>query len=113
VAEGATERGKVTYVASRNKNANCYEEIEATFSTTRDIIKNMYNNNNNNNNNNLLTVKITFCRLTVGPTLPPTHLVQEALSPGVKWQGPEADYSPPSIVEVKKSGAIPPLHHKS
>jgi hypothetical protein len=28
---------------------------------------------------------------------------------GVKRQGREADHSPPSYVEVKKDGAIPPL----
>jgi hypothetical protein len=33
--------------------------------------------------------------------------------PGVKWQGREADHSPPSSAEVKKGGAIPPLTHMS
>jgi hypothetical protein len=32
---------------------------------------------------------------------------------GVKWQGLEADHSPPSSVKVKKDGAIPPLSHMS
>jgi hypothetical protein len=30
-----------------------------------------------------------------------------ALSPGVKWLGREADQSPPSSAEVKKTGAVP------
>jgi hypothetical protein len=32
-----------------------------------------------------------------------------ALSLGVKWQGSEADHSPPSNAEVKNCGTIPPL----
>jgi hypothetical protein len=31
-------------------------------------------------------------------------------SPGLKWQGLEADHSPPSSAEVMKGGAIPPFH---
>jgi hypothetical protein len=35
-----------------------------------------------------------------------------ALSPGIKWQGHEADHSPPSyIAVVKNGGVIPPLPH--
>jgi hypothetical protein len=34
-------------------------------------------------------------------------------SPEVKWQGHEADHSPPTSAEVKKGGAIPPLPHMS
>jgi hypothetical protein len=34
-----------------------------------------------------------------------------APSPGVKWQGREADHSPPPSAEVKNGGAIPPLPH--
>jgi hypothetical protein len=39
--------------------------------------------------------------------------VPEALSPGVKRQGREADHSPPSRAEVKNGGAVPPLSHMS
>jgi hypothetical protein len=38
-----------------------------------------------------------------GPTQPPIHWVQGALSPGVKRQGYEADHSPPTSAEVKKT----------
>jgi hypothetical protein len=31
--------------------------------------------------------------------------------PGVKRQGGEGDYSPPSNGQMKKAGAIPPLHN--
>jgi hypothetical protein len=34
-----------------------------------------------------------------------------ALSPGKKRQGREVNYSPPSTVEDKNGGAIPPLPH--
>jgi hypothetical protein len=37
----------------------------------------------------------------------------EALSPGVKRSGSEADNSPPSSAEVKNGRAIPPLPHTS
>jgi hypothetical protein len=37
--------------------------------------------------------------------------VSGALSPGIKQQGRESDYSPPSTAEVKKGGATPPLPH--
>jgi hypothetical protein len=37
----------------------------------------------------------------------------EALSPGLKRQGHEADHWPPSSAEVKKVGAIAPLPHMS
>jgi hypothetical protein len=36
--------------------------------------------------------------------------VLEAASPGVKRKGREADHSNPSSVEIKNSGAGPPLH---
>jgi hypothetical protein len=36
-----------------------------------------------------------------------------SVSLGIKWPGHEADHSPPSIVEVKKCGAVPPLPHMS
>jgi hypothetical protein len=45
----------------------------------------------------------------LGPTQPPIQCVPVALSPGVKWQGHEADYSPPSSAEVKYDRAILPL----
>jgi hypothetical protein len=38
---------------------------------------------------------------------------RQALSPWVKWPEGETDFSPPSIAEVKKGGAIPPLLHTS
>jgi hypothetical protein len=37
VAEGATERGKVTYVPSVNTNADCFDDRGAMFSATKDI----------------------------------------------------------------------------
>jgi hypothetical protein len=51
--------------------------------------------------------------LTGEPTQPPIQWVPEALSLGVKRPGREADHSPPSSAEVKKSGAIPPLRNTS
>jgi hypothetical protein len=47
------------------------------------------------------------------PTQPHIEWVSKALSPGVKLQGREDDHSLPSSVEVKYSGAIPPLTHKA
>jgi hypothetical protein len=41
----------------------------------------------------------------------PMGMGGRALSPGVKWAGHEADYSPPSRAEVKKVGDVPPLCH--
>jgi hypothetical protein len=38
----------------------------------------------------------------LGPTQPPIERVPGALSVGVKWQGREADHSPPSSAEVKE-----------
>jgi hypothetical protein len=49
----------------------------------------------------------------LGSTQPPIQWVPGALSPGVKRQGRKADHSPPSIAEVKKGGAIPPLSRMS
>jgi hypothetical protein len=37
VAEGATERGKVTYVSSRNTNADCFEGRGTIFTASKDI----------------------------------------------------------------------------
>jgi hypothetical protein len=45
-------------------------------------------------------------RLALGPTQPPIQWV-----PVVKGPGREANHSPPSSVEVKNGGAIPPLPH--
>jgi hypothetical protein len=50
-----------------------------------------------------------FCiasRPTLGPTQPSIQWL-----PGVKRPGREADHTPPSSVEVKNGGAIPPFHH--
>jgi hypothetical protein len=47
--------------------------------------------------------------LALGPTQPPIQRVPGSLSLGVKWQGGEADLSPPSSAKAKNGGAIPPL----
>jgi hypothetical protein len=39
VAEEATERGGVTYVRSRNANADCFEDSRATFAPLKTLIK--------------------------------------------------------------------------
>jgi hypothetical protein len=52
-------------------------------------------------------------RLALGRTQPPIQWVPGALSPGVKWQGYEADHSRPSSAKVKNGGAMPPLPHMS
>jgi hypothetical protein len=52
-------------------------------------------------------------RPVLGPTQTTIHWVLGAIYPGIKWPGPEADHSPPSSVEVKNGGAIPPLPHMS
>jgi hypothetical protein len=44
----------------------------------------------------------------LGPTQPLIQWVPGALSPGVKRPGREANHSPPSSVDVKNGGAIPP-----
>jgi hypothetical protein len=44
----------------------------------------------------------TLSRPVLGSTQPPIQWVPGALSPGVKWQGREADHSPPTSAEVKK-----------
>jgi hypothetical protein len=49
----------------------------------------------------------------LGPTLPPIQWGPEAISPGVKRPGREADCSPPSSAKVKNGGAIPSLPHTS
>jgi hypothetical protein len=50
-------------------------------------------------------------RPALGPTQPPIQWVPGTLSPGVKHQRREADHSPPTGVEVKKTynyDSIPP-----
>jgi hypothetical protein len=49
----------------------------------------------------------------MGPTQPPLHWVPWATFQWVKQQKREADHSPPSSVELKSGGAIPPLPHMS
>jgi hypothetical protein len=44
-------------------------------------------------------------KVALGITQPPTQWVPEALSPGVKRPGREADHSPATSVEVKKTWA--------
>jgi len=39
----------------------------------------------------------------LGSTQPPTEWLQEALTPGVKRLGREADHSPPSSAEIKNA----------
>jgi hypothetical protein len=46
-------------------------------------------------------------------TQPPIKWVPGDLSPDVKWWRREADHSPPSIVEIKNGGALPPLSSTS
>jgi hypothetical protein len=55
----------------------------------------------------------TASRPILGSTQSPIQRVLGALSLGVKQQGHDAGHSPPSSVEVKKGGAIPPLPHMS
>jgi hypothetical protein len=45
-------------------------------------------------------------RLALGSTQPPTQQILVTISPGVKWPGHEADYSPPSSAKVKNGGSI-------
>jgi hypothetical protein len=51
----------------------------------------------------------TASRPALGPTQPPIQSVPGVLSPGVKRPGRDADHSPPSRAEFKKSGATPTL----
>jgi hypothetical protein len=44
----------------------------------------------------------TSSRPALRPTQPSIQWVKEALSPGVKWPGLEADHSPTTSAEVKK-----------
>jgi hypothetical protein len=45
----------------------------------------------------------TSSRLALEPTQPPIKWVSGTLSPGLKRPGLEADHSPPTIAEVKKT----------
>jgi hypothetical protein len=45
----------------------------------------------------------TSSRPPLGPTQPPIQWVPGALSPGMKRPGREADHSPPTSAEVKKT----------
>jgi hypothetical protein len=49
-------------------------------------------------------------RSVPGPAQPPIQRAPEALSPGLKRQGCEADDSPSRSVEAENGGAISPLH---
>jgi hypothetical protein len=53
----------------------------------------------------------TASKLALRPTQFPIQWVLGAPSLGVKWQGHEADHSPPSSAEVKNGGALPPFPH--
>jgi hypothetical protein len=46
----------------------------------------------------------------LGPTQPPIQWIPGVLSPGVKWPGREADHSPPTSAEVKKTYSPIRLH---
>jgi hypothetical protein len=41
VAQGATERVKITYVPSRNTNVDCFQDRRALFSAAKTFIKNI------------------------------------------------------------------------
>jgi len=45
----------------------------------------------------------TASRPALGPTRPPVHGVPEALSPGIKQPGREADHSRSSSAEIKNA----------
>jgi hypothetical protein len=49
----------------------------------------------------------------LGPTQPPIRLIPEAVSPGGKPAGRDAEYSSPSSAEVKNYGALSALPHAS
>jgi hypothetical protein len=56
----------------------------------------------------------TSSRPALGSTQPPIQLVPGAFSPGIKRPGREADHSPPTNAEVKKTSerrSIHPLPH--
>jgi hypothetical protein len=53
------------------------------------------------------------CRPALGPNQPPNQWVLGALSPGVKRPGHEADHSPPTSAEVKKTWIYTTTPHTS
>jgi hypothetical protein len=53
----------------------------------------------------------TVSRTAQGPTRPPIQWILEALSPGVKRPGREADHSPPTSARSRMHGAIPPSQY--
>jgi hypothetical protein len=55
----------------------------------------------------------TASKPALWPTQAPNQWVPGSLSPGAMLPGRESAHSPPSIAEVKKGGAIPPLSHIS
>jgi hypothetical protein len=55
----------------------------------------------------------TASRSFLGPIQPPVKWVPRFVSSGVKGPECEADYSPPSSVEVKNDGPVTPLPHTS
>jgi hypothetical protein len=48
----------------------------------------------------------TMSRPALGPTQPIIQWMPMAISPGLDWQGCEADHSHPSSAEVKNGGAV-------
>jgi hypothetical protein len=53
-------------------------------------------------------------RLALGPTQPPIQWKPGALSPGVKWPGRDADHSPITSADIKKTWvytSTPPRLH--
>jgi hypothetical protein len=50
-------------------------------------------------------------RPALGPTQSPIQLASEALFPGEKRQGREADHSPQFSAEIMNGGALPSLSH--
>jgi hypothetical protein len=55
----------------------------------------------------------TASRPALGLTEPHLQWIAGALSLGVKWSGRDAYHSPPSSVEVRMCGAIPPFPQHS
>jgi hypothetical protein len=59
----------------------------------------------------IFSVFVTTFRLALDPTQPPIQWVPGTLSPKVRRPECEAGHSPPSSVEVRMCGAIPPFPH--
>jgi hypothetical protein len=53
----------------------------------------------------------TYCRPVLGPTQPPSPWVSKALFPGVTRPRREADHSPPTNSEVKKTWSCTSTPH--